>query len=173
MKGTTDPREPDGFGGVADHADLSPPSPTPEARSYWGEACRSYQRVLTLEVDIGPVRTPGGPPARPVDEPVPPEPPRPRRRPVGLVGAPGGGHARQEEPANSRCPEVNHMAWRALGWALAVGLVVAWVVLLHVPGAVPWLFVAVAAVAAVVVVITSVWDAKRVQRGGGRYRPMA
>jgi hypothetical protein len=57
------------------------------------------------------------------------------------------------EPAKSR------MGRRILGWALALGLVVAWIALLQTPGTIPWLFIAVATVAAVVLV-TSVWSAR-------------
>lgn len=48
---------------------------------------------------------------------------------------------------------------RILGWALAIALVIGWIVLLRSPGTLPWIFVAVATVAAVVLV-TSVWNAR-------------
>lgn len=50
------------------------------------------------------------------------------------------------------------MAWRVLGWVLAVGLLVGWLILFHSPGTVPWLFIATAGVAAVILV-TSIWSA--------------
>ena len=56
-------------------------------------------------------------------------------------------------------PDKNHLGWRILGWALALVLVVAWIVLLQTPGTIPWLFIAVATVAAIVLV-TSVWSAR-------------
>ena len=55
------------------------------------------------------------------------------------------------------------MAFRLLGWVLAVGVLVGWVVLFHSPGTVPWLFIATAGVAAVILVtsLCSAWP-----RGG-------
>ena len=50
------------------------------------------------------------------------------------------------------------MAWRAAKWALAVCAIAAWVLLLHSPGTLPWLFIAAAGVGAVILV-TSVWTA--------------
>jgi hypothetical protein len=50
------------------------------------------------------------------------------------------------------------MAWRAAKWALAVCAITAWVLLLHAPGTLPWLFIVAAGVAAVILV-TSVWNA--------------
>ena len=50
------------------------------------------------------------------------------------------------------------IARRVLGGMLAVVLVVGWVVLLHAPGTLPWLFIAVAGVV-MVVLVTSIWSA--------------
>jgi putative flippase GtrA len=65
--------------------------------------------------------------------------------------------------AAPRQPAKSSRAWRILGWALAVGLVVEWIVLLQAPGSIPWLFIVIATVAAVVLG-TSVWSAR--PRGG-------
>ncbi len=55
------------------------------------------------------------------------------------------------------------LAWRMLGWVLAVGLIVGWIALLHAPGTIPWVLIAVATVAAIVLVV-SAWSAR--PRGG-------
>jgi len=60
-------------------------------------------------------------------------------------------------------PERRGVAWRILGWALALGAIVGWVLLLHSPGTLPWVVIAVATVGAVVLV-TSLWTAR--PRGG-------
>jgi hypothetical protein len=57
------------------------------------------------------------------------------------------------------------LVWRAVGWALAVGAVIGWVVLLHAPGTLPWLFVATAGVG-MFVLTASVWSTW--PRGGQR-----
>jgi len=51
------------------------------------------------------------------------------------------------------------MAGRILGWALATGLVIGWVVLLRSPGTIPWIFVA-AVTMAIVLLVTSAWSAR-------------
>jgi len=41
---------------------------------------------------------------------------------------------------NAEAPRPPAPLWRVLGWVLAVGIVVGWVVLLHELGTLPWLF---------------------------------
>ena len=58
-----------------------------------------------------------------------------------------------------RRPATNRLARRILGWSLAVGSVIGWVVLLRSPGTLPWIFVVVAT-GGVVILATSVWHAR-------------
>ena len=45
-----------------------------------------------------------------------------------------------------------HLAWHTIRWVLAVGLVAGWVLMLLVPGTLPWLFIAIAGIAGIVLV---------------------
>ncbi len=74
--------------------------------------------------------------------------------PAGPLATVLGGTVMEDSASEHR-----RMAWRILGWALALGSIVGWVLLLHSPGTLPWVVIAVATVG-VVVLVTSLWSAR-------------